>query len=442
MEGVSWMTQRSDCAWVVLRPSDSIRLESCYRLCQDSNATEETKRKYKYADIDFGRRVVDIEARTVSTRYWQSEPCNVRRCLWFYDVHGAFMGNVKKVAGKQVSMPYTEDISAAIESFYQCTKASPDAVKRFTLPDGKRQLVYHTKDDGMGRSGMWQYTLPDLKRENGCRVRRGLGEPVVERDDVLDEFAPVRHLVIVVHGIGEHWWSSGGEQNEGSQESKAIRTAYEYDMSCSHIVSSVDQLRHRSDALVRTSCQDKETGGLIPPGRVEYLPIEWASAIRSPAVQNKLNSITLPGIKSLRSLANNVALDILFYMNPETRKIIMRRVKEGIECTASLFLKHNPNFKASGGKISLMGHSLGSVILWDMLSHETPPFSFAPESLMLFGSPVGVFEMIRKQALSVDYKLPSVRRVYNVFHPHDAIAYRIEPCCLKSSLNILQRLCH
>lgn len=126
------------------------------------------------------------------------------------------------------------------------------------------------------------------------------------------------------------------------------------------------------------------------------------------------------------------------------------------------------------GKISIIGHSLGSVITWDILNHqhagtempETPPdgasvysnhsvsersitpelttpgflgipplrsypqLSFKVQNFFLLGSPVPVFLMIRNQRkpLSEDFTLQGCSRVFAIHHPYDPVAYRLEPC--------------
>ena len=55
--------------------------------------------------------------------------------------------------------------------------------------------------------------------------------------------------------------------------------------------------------------------------------------------------------------------------------------------------------------------------------------SFTPEGLFLLGSPVALFVTIRNQGrgLSKEFKLPTCPRLYNIFHPLDPVAYRMEP---------------
>ena len=143
------------------------------------------------------------------------------------------------------------------------------------------------------------------------------------------------------------------------------------------------------------------------------------------------------------------------------------------------------------GPISIIGHSLGSIIAWDILNnqpeetavdeeeilftsefdlsrsdvrggtetslshHQTeilsrstssvsvvhtgeeeiitkygPRLDFSVSNFFMLGSPVAVFLMIRNQRspLTDDFYLRGCRRVFNIFHPYDPVAYRIEPC--------------
>lgn len=140
-----------------------------------------------------------------------------------------------------------------------------------------------------------------------------------------------------------------------------------------------------------------------------------------------------------------------------------------------MFLKRNRNFK---GKVSLAGHSLGSLILFDLLCNQKPhtangekhnedeelnstkrptlhrplqraqskqidyrvglsgtgqPFmkypqlTFEPKNFFALGSPIGMFVTIRGiDAFGMDFKLPTCEGFYNIFHPYDPVAYRLE----------------
>jgi DDHD domain len=138
-----------------------------------------------------------------------------------------------------------------------------------------------------------------------------------------------------------------------------------------------------------------------------------------------------------------------------------------------MFLKRNRNFK---GKVSLAGHSLGSLILFDLLCHQKPHTSkpdnfenlenqirrptphkplqrtqskqidyrvglsgtgqplmnypqltFEPKNFFALGSPIGMFVTIRGiDKLGMDFRLPTCDGFYNIFHPYDPVAYRLE----------------
>jgi hypothetical protein len=65
----------------------------------------------------------------------------------------------------------------------------------------------------------------------------------------------------------------------------------------------------------------------------------------------------------------------------------------------------------------------------DMKVWTYPQLSFAVDNAFLLGSPCAVFLMIRNQRapLSQDFSLKGCSRVFNIFHPYDPVAYRIEP---------------
>ncbi|KAL3863613.1 hypothetical protein ACJMK2_005363 [Sinanodonta woodiana] len=57
-----------------------------------------------------------------------------------------------------------------------------------------------------------------------------------------------------------------------------------------------------------------------------------------------------------------------------------------------------------------------------------PQLLFKPMCFFALGSPVGVFLAARGvEQLGEDFRLPTCHKVFNIFHPFDPIAYRIEP---------------
>lgn len=92
--------------------------------------------------------------------------------------------------------------------------------------------------------------------------------------------------------------------------------------------------------------------------------------MRSPShsLVTSLNAVTLKSIPALRSIANDVIFDVLMYLTPEYCEAILQSVTAQINELHQKFHRIHPSFRIKGGQFSLIGHSLGSVIAWDILS--------------------------------------------------------------------------
>lgn len=135
-----------------------------------------------------------------------------------------------------------------------------------------------------------------------------------------------------------------------------------------------------------------------------------------------LEDITIEGVTFARSLVSDLALDVLLYQSAYRERISEIVLKEANRIY-SLFMDRNPQFK---GKVHIIGHSLGSAIMFDILCRQkestgspepdnnplrfwpTQPsmprpskephelqFQFDVEDLYCLGSPVGLFQMLK-----------------------------------------------
>ncbi|KAI9598874.1 DDHD domain-containing protein [Syncephalis fuscata] len=80
-----------------------------------------------------------------------------------------------------------------------------------------------------------------------------------------------------------------------------------------------------------------------------------------------LSGITLDGIPAIRTLVSDVLLDVLLYMTPKYRRQMYEALIDEVNRIYRLFIRRNPNFLLNGGQISILGHSLGSVLSFDIL---------------------------------------------------------------------------
>lgn len=56
-----------------------------------------------------------------------------------------------------------------------------------------------------------------------------------------------------------------------------------------------------------------------------------------------------------------------------------------------------------------------------------PQLTFTPKNFFALGSPIGMFVTIRGiDKLGMDFRLPTCEGFYNIFHPYDPVAYRLE----------------
>jgi phospholipase DDHD2 len=71
-----------------------------------------------------------------------------------------------------------------------------------------------------------------------------------------------------------------------------------------------------------------------------------------------------------------------------------------------------------------------------------PQLSFRPQNAFFLGSPIAVFLMIRNQhkPLSPEFRLAGCKNVFNIFHPFDPVAYRIEPLIDRTNADMEPRI--
>ncbi|KAJ3640114.1 hypothetical protein Zmor_003430 [Zophobas morio] len=415
--------------WQQFSMVDSLALEQAFT----SNDLDPDKE----VATDGGRYDVNILRRQRIPVYWKGAPTEVRRCSWFYK------GNSD---GKYV--PYEENIATKLEEEFKSAFEQNHWHRKVELPNGET-VVFHAPDvlvlfPPSQSPDAWGNTPNQLRPRV---VKRGMDE------FDIDEGEPekVDHLLFLVHGIG-------------SVCDLKFRTVEEV----------VDEFRSISLQLVQSHYRSSCERGLA--NRVEVLPISWHEELHSEntGIDRKLKSITLESIPRLRDFTNDTLLDVLFYTSPVYCQTVISTVGNQLNRIYELFKQRNPDFN---GGVSLGGHSLGSLILFDLLCHQQPepekgdtlpeddetvvPVSekppplqrrmskrisymmgavgtgqpqihypnlvFQPKSFFALGSPIGMFVTVRGlDTLGEQFALPTCPAFFNIFHPYDPVAYRVE----------------
>ncbi|XP_028741514.1 SEC23-interacting protein isoform X2 [Peromyscus leucopus] len=312
--------------WMPFSVLDSLNLEEIYNSVQPDPESV-------VLGTDGGRYDVYLYDRVRKSVYWEEEPAEVRRCTWFYkgDTDSRFI-------------PYTEEFSEKLEAEYKKAVTTNQWHRRLEFPSGETIVMHNPKV-------IVQFQPSSVPDEWGTTQDGQTRPRVVKRgiDDSLDEIPDgempqVDHLVFVVHGIGPVC-----------------------DLRFRSIIECVDDFRVVSLKLLQTHFKKSVDDGKV--SRVEFLPVHWHSALGGHAtgVDRNIKKITLPSIGRFRHFTNETLLDVLFYNSPTYCQSIVEKVGVEINRLHSLFLSRNPNFK---GKVSVAGHSLGSLILFDILSNQ------------------------------------------------------------------------
>uniref|UniRef100_A0A8C2ZIQ5 DDHD domain containing 2 n=1 Tax=Cyclopterus lumpus TaxID=8103 RepID=A0A8C2ZIQ5_CYCLU len=485
-----------DTSWLPFSREDSDKLENaCY------------PGKHVVVAVDGERYDVHVKERKRYAVYWEQGPTEVRRCTWFYkgDKDTRFM-------------PYPEDISKSLEEAYMIAVTLDEWKTKLELPNGETIILHNPKlimqyqciglqEEGVP-SPSWQTQPRTVKRGvNNISVEIPAGEP-----------EKVDHLVFMVHGIGPAC-----------------------DLRFRSIIQCVNDFRSASMSLLASHYKHAQQDGQV--GRVEFLPVNWHSALHGDAtgVDENIQRITLPSISRLRHFTNDTLLDLFFYNSPTYCQTIVDTVASEINMLHTLFKQRHSEFN---GAVSVVGHSLGSLILFDMLTNQRtgsearggplilncdtlqqtltrlglqqyldtlqaenldleslalcqdgdlkdlgiplgprlkilnyakkklnsdhdgnqssgfmqrsqfhraqsvtsavdyeyfdvgigqvsidyPQLAFHPQTFFAFGSPIGMFLTVRGlKHIDPNYTFPTCKSFYNIYHPYDPVAYRIEP---------------
>ncbi|VVC36241.1 Hypothetical protein CINCED_3A009347 [Cinara cedri] len=419
--------------WVPFSQKDSDAIEQAFMLDDQHNES--------VIPTDGTRFDVYLNQRIRKPVYWSDKPTSIRRCSWF----------LRNRSGSNF-IPYDEAIATILEEEYRTAWDTNEWGRRIPVTNYEEVVLHsptaiihcgtsitllNNSEENHNYQQIDQTNISSLKQ---CIVKRGFEEFVIP----CDEPSKVDHLLFIVHGIGSYC-----------------------DIKMRPIYEVVDDFRSLALQLTqshfKTSCQSDKIG------RIEVLPVSWHFALHSKDIDCKLKSISLPSIPRLRNFSNDTILDVLFYTSPTFCQTIINAVGNEMNHMYTQYLLRNPNFN---GHVSIGGHSLGSLISFDLLCNQQPPSSTKkPESSLQesvdeekvklnrgasyltlgkagtgqpyitypqlkfqldyffgFGSPIGMFVTVRGiESLGENFKFPTCPGFLNIFHPYDPVAYRIEP---------------
>ncbi|EDM09067.1 rCG43036 [Rattus norvegicus] len=453
--------------WIPFNSEDSQQLEEAHGSGKDCNE--------RVVPTDGGRYDVHLGERMRYAVYWDELPSEVRRCTWFY-----------KGDKDNKYVPYSESFSQVLEDTYMLAVTLDEWKKKLESPN--REII------------------------------------VLHNPKLMVHYQPITG--------SDEWGSTSTEQGRPRSVKRGVESI-PVDIHC------VNDFRSVSLNLLQTHFKKAQENQQI--GRVEFLPVNWHSPLHSTGVDIDLQRITLPSINRLRHFTNDTILDVFFYNSPTYCQTIVDTVASEMNRIYTLFLQRNPDFK---GGVSIAGHSLGSLILFDILTNQKdsigdidsekgslstaedlgdvstleeelkklqlsefvtvfekekvdrealalctdrdlqemgiplgprkkilnhfsatkssvginrptmsasevnipkekgdyldvgigqvsvkyPRLNYKPEIFFAFGSPIGMFLTVRGlRRIDPNYKFPTCKGFFNIYHPFDPVAYRIEP---------------
>jgi hypothetical protein len=130
--------------------------------------------------------------------------------------------------------------------------------------------------------------------------------------------------------------------------------------------------------------------------KTEFLCVEWHDSVHNEelGLSQFIELATIQNLQGIRQFANNAVIDVLLFLTPEFRERILSRVCHKLNTAFRKFCEINPYFVSLGAPTSIIGHSLGSVILFDLLS-TSMGVQFPIHSFFALGSPIGLFQSVR-----------------------------------------------
>uniref|UniRef100_A0A8C6X8F5 DDHD domain containing 1 n=1 Tax=Naja naja TaxID=35670 RepID=A0A8C6X8F5_NAJNA len=434
-EEVRWFYREDRKSWKPFIGYDSLRMELAYRalLLPDGQGSSSptTGRPEKLAPsssiptpepvcVRGGLYEVDVANSECYPVYWnQSEKIPVMRGQWFIDGTWqpleeeesnlieeehlrCFKGQQMQNFDTNVSKPI--DRKEAVHSLKLSRNHvdwhSVDEV--YLYSDATTSKIARTVSQKLGFS---------KASSSGTRLHRGY----VEEATLEDKPSPTTHIVFVVHGIGQKI-----EQGR--------------------IIRNTAMMRETARKI-----EEKYFSNLAT--HVEFLPVEWRSKLTLDG--DTVDSITPDKVRGLRDLLNSSAMDIMYYTSPLYRDELVKGLQQEMNRLYTLFCSRNPEFTEKDGKVSIVSHSLGCVITYDIMTGWNPvrlyeqllekEYDVLEHSWMTYEEQrlLEEFYLTKKQLREIEDRLHGLKTSTVAKTPALKFkAYRLEPLILKHYSNI------
>lgn len=471
--------------WILFNKTDTAKLEAKYRALI-INPNEASKSVTVLGDI----YEVNLVTRKCYSIYWKiKRTYSVMRSVWFNEAGEPFEEKASdEIEAKHIELfgdviDKTNEMEGSINSGDLEISSPTEEMKKngidhksMSEPVGSVNIeegvvTWYSKDEvcweknKMSLIEKMNFGISKFRSKmSGMKIKRGLKvkTPKSSENDSADneeKEQEITHLVFVIHGIAQKMYENG-------------------------IVKNCDDLRKECDR------KKKEFFPNHKNQRYMFLPVDWRSSLTLD--DGVVETITPSSIQFIREKLNSSGLDVMYYTSPLFRIEILNSLSSELNRLYNLFCEKNPYFKLKYQKVSFVAHSLGTVIIYDILTSDNSctqfsntygqltnqerekfhrysqndtallneylqcknriqeiesnlmesnnnikPLGFQVENFFCLGSPLSVFLAMRgvrpAGTANQEHILPRhlCKNLYNIFHPSDPIAYRIEPLIIK-----------
>lgn len=351
----SWWKEYAECSEGPMgHPSSSSKLnpqpKSSYLEGEQSSQLYEFEEERVGVPVKGGLYEVDLVKRHCFPVYWNGENRRVLRGHWFARKGGLDWLPLREDVSEQLEFAYRSKVwhrrtfqpSGLFASRIDLQGSTPGLHVLFTGEDDTWEAWLNVDASGIS-------SVISL-RGNGIMLRRGYAasqslkptqdELRQQKEEEMDDYCsqvPVQHLVFMVHGIGQR-------------------------LEKSNLVDDVTTFREVTTNLAERHLSSYQRG----TQRVLFIPCQWRKGLKLSG-ESAVEKITLDGVRGLRVMLSATVHDVLYYMSPIYCQDIINSVSNQLNRLYLKFLKRNPGYD---GKVSLYGHSLGSVISYDIICHQ------------------------------------------------------------------------
>nr|KJB59678.1 hypothetical protein B456_009G267200 [Gossypium raimondii] len=293
---------------------------------------------------------VDLVKRHCFPVYWNGENRRVLRGHWFARKGGVDWLPLREDVAEQLEIAYSNKVwhrrtfqpSGLFAARVDLQGSTPGLHALFTGEDDTWEAWLNV--DASGFSSVISFGGSAIKLRRGYSASHSpkptQDELRQRREEEMDDYCsevPVRHLVFMVHGIGQR-------------------------LEKSNLVDDVGNFRH----ITATLAEKHLTSHQRRTQRVLFIPCQWRKGLKLSG-EAAVEKITLDGVRGLRVMLSATVHDVLYYMSPIYCQSIINSVSNQLNRLYLKFLKRNPGYD---GKVSIYGHSLGSVLSYDILCHQ------------------------------------------------------------------------